>query len=297
LNIGENNSSNTVVSVAEAMATTFRIHVTGWPEKQARQAAGAAFEELHRLERSFSRFVDGSDIDQINRAKPGQPVRVRADTFACLASGLEIEPITGGAFNITARQADSETPVWTTAKSARESLSLDQASLTVQRLFQDTRIDLGGIGKGFAVDGMVQILQDWDVPSALVDAGGSTVFAYSAPDRTEPWTASLQAGNRTAVLSIDNFGFAASGVSVKGDHIVDTRTGKAASSKMRTWALAPRASIADALSTAFFIMNDSDIDKLCEESNDVGAAWIAADTIRNVGRLADLSWTAVSDSV
>jgi thiamine biosynthesis lipoprotein len=278
------------------MATTFRIHVAGWPEKQARQAAAAAFEELHRLERSFSRFVDGSDSDQINRAKPGQPGGVRADTFACLASGVEIEHVTGGAFNFTARPEDSETLVWTAAKSARESLSLDQASLTVQRLFQDTRIDLGGIGKGFAVDAMVQILQDWEVPSALVDAGGSTVFAYSARDRAEPWTASLQTSDRIAVLPIDNFGFAASGVSVKGDHIVDTRTGKAASSKMRTWALAPRASIADALSTAFFIMNDSDIDKLCEESKDVGAAWNAADTIRNAGRLADLSWTAVSGS-
>lgn len=271
------------------MATTFRIHIAGWSEKQARQAAAAAFEELHRLERAFSRFVEGSDIDQINQAPPGQPVRIRADTFACLASSLEIEQLTGGAFNITARTGGS-TAQAAPARPACESLVLDQESLSAQRLFENTRVDLGGIGKGYAVDAMIGVLRDWDVPSVLVDAGGSTVFAYSAPDWLGRWTASLQTADKIAVMTIEDFGFAASGVSVKGDHIVDTRTGRRASSRIRTWALARQASTADALSTAFFLMDDSEIRKLCADWKDVGAAWDTAGAIRTDGRLAGLSW-------
>lgn len=277
------------------MATTFRVHIAGWSEREARQAASAAFEELHRLERLFSRFIDGSDIDRINHAPPGNPVRVRADTFECLKASLAMEQLTDGAFNITARPISYDTEPFAPASSAAQALALDEDLLIVARIHSHTRVDLGGIGKGFAVDAMVQLLKDWEVPNALVDAGGSTIFAYSESEAPHPWSASMQTDRQIATLEIDDFAFAASGTSVKGDHIVDGRTGKAPDIRTRTWALAENAAKADALSTAFFIMSDSQIEKLCADAINIGAAWSTLDQdgesiAQGVGRLSKLNW-------
>jgi thiamine biosynthesis lipoprotein len=286
------NPRDAVESVAEAMATTFRIHIAGWKQQQARQAAIAAFEELHHLERMLSRFIDGSDIDRINRAEPGTPVRVRADTFDCLQTSLAMERLTGGAFNITAGSINAPMENATTFPNMRKALLLDEPSLAVVRNFPETLVDLGGIGKGFAVDVMSQLLREWEVPAALVDAGGSTIFAYSSPDLARPWTAGLHVDGQESEVEIENFGFAASGTSVKGDHIVDGRTGKIAASRIRTWSMAPNAAEADALSTAFFVMEDSEIENLCAKNTEIGAAWDTLQNGRSVahgcGRLANL---------
>jgi thiamine biosynthesis lipoprotein len=238
----------------------------------------------------LSRFIDGSDIDQLNRSQPGTPVRVRADTFRCLQTGLAMEALTNGAFNIVAGSG--------TLFSACEVLLLDEQSLTIARNFSETLVDLGGIGKGFAVDVMIGLLREWEVPAALVDAGGSTVFAYSKRDEPHDWSVGMEIDGRTSTIQIECFGFAASGTSVKGGHIVDGRTGKTADARVRTWALARSATEADALSTAFFVMEDSDIKTLCANNPEIGAAWCMLQDGRNIargsGRLAGLKWNPAS---
>src|ERR1017187_444868 len=78
----------------EAMATFFEITVAGREEAYARQAAGAAFRELDRLEGELSRFVESSDIARANRLAFGGSLVIGDDALECLLLAAGVAPST-----------------------------------------------------------------------------------------------------------------------------------------------------------------------------------------------------------
>ncbi len=126
----------------EAMATTFEILVDTDDSDYAGQAVGEAFRELDRLEAKFSRFDESSDVSQINRVDAETPVAVSYDTFACLKLALWISRETNGAFDITAPE------------SGFKGIDLAEETLSVTLCRPGLNIDLGSIGKGYALDCM-----------------------------------------------------------------------------------------------------------------------------------------------
>lgn len=257
------------------MATTFRLRLIAQSETLARQLAVAAWSELARLENLLSRFVDGSDISRINYAKVGDAVRINADTLQCLIEATRMAGLTHGAFNPllgawTAQgpQARPATPGRREAPTAH--LLLDSTSLTAARVNEDSLLDLGGIGKGFAVDKLVGLLREWDISAACIDAGGSTVFAYGRPDAGSAWQAQMM----TQWIPLENASVASSGTAVKGNHIIDDRDGGSRLRQSRVWSYAPTAAEADALSTAFFVFSNQETETFCAENPPYGAAWL-----------------------
>ncbi|MDX2186953.1 MAG: FAD:protein FMN transferase [Opitutaceae bacterium] len=256
----------------EAMATWFEIRVAGGDPDYARQAAAEAFRLVSHEEELLSRFRENSEVAALSRLCPGESLTLHPDTFACLALALELYQLTGGAFDPTIGTPGQE----------RGQLSLDPATLSASLLSGNVSVDLGAIGKGFALDRAAAVLEEWQVGPALLIAGGSSILATGKP--VEPWLIGL---TPTWDLHLFTGSLSTSGFSVKGAHILDPRTRLAAEgTPARTWALSAQAAASDALSTAFMLLGPDDIQGVCDDRPECGGIVqrdLAIDSIERFG--------------
>jgi len=272
----------------EAMATTFEVIVVHEDARYARQAAAAAFDEVDRLEGELSRFIENSDITRINNLPAGVPLRLGLDAFECLQLSSRIYAETNGAFDITVgsllslwRNEDGtpRTPSQEELNPARQHtgthlLQLDESEHTVQLPASPVQVDLGGIGKGYAVDRVAELLREWSIDIALISGGYSSVLALDAPADTKGWPLTLSnPDNRKQILArpyLQVRAISGSGLQ-KGQHIIDPRTAQPVKGKRAAWASASDAATADALSTAFMVMSPDEIRQYCSRHLDVSA--------------------------
>lgn len=234
-----------------AMATYFQVRLAVEDAAYAAQAARAAFDVTDRLETLLSRFQENSEISAIARLEPGESLRLSEPTFACLQIARQLEAFTQHAFCATpaARQTQPELPGW----------SLDAATLSLRCESGRVQLDLGAIGKGFALDRMAEVLLEWDCPAYLLVAGGSSILAGDAPPGTPGWSSGLGDDHAKHRYWLQHCSLSGSGVAVKGQHIVDPLTGQPASQRARAWALTPTAATSDALSTACMVLSEPEI--------------------------------------
>ena len=154
-------------------------------------------------------------------------------------------------------------------------LELDEEQHAVKVLAEGLMIDLGGIGKGYAIDQMIELLREWSIESALVHSGQSSVFAMAPPPGRSAWQIDLRdpGPHEKSIGSVRlaHRAMSGSGMRLHGAHIIDPRTGQPAQGKLATWAAAPSAALADALSTAFMVMSPAEIETYCREHLDVAA--------------------------
>jgi thiamine biosynthesis lipoprotein len=242
-----------------AMATVFQLRIAGEERGYAAQAARTMFDLADQLEAQLSRFRENSDISQVARLAPGESLRLSEATFACLAIGREMELVTRGAFSMTAAALRTQAlpPRWSLA---------DDLSITCEE--GKLEFDLGAIGKGFALDRMAEELADWDCPSFLLVAGGSSVLAGAAPTGMPGWSSGLGDDNAERRFWLEHCSLSGSGVAVKGEHIIDPRTGQPARQRSRAWALSPSAAVSDALSTACMVLSEMEIAEIMHGQND-----------------------------
>lgn len=265
-----------------AMATTFEVMVQHEDRTYAQQAANAAFGEVDRIEGALSRYLETSDVTQINHLPAGTPVHVTLDTFECLRISAEMHSQTGGAFDVTVgflvdcwrdedkkpRIPSAEELQFARDHTGTDLILLDEPSCAVALLASPMRIDLGGVGKGYAVDRMAEMLREWSVDRALIHGGFSSVLALDAPAGMKGWPVTLshpKDRRRTlARLPLSHLSVSGSGLE-KGRHIIDPRTGQPAESKLATWSITSDAARADALSTAFMVMTAEEVAEFCRE--------------------------------
>jgi len=269
----------------KAMATTFEIFIVHADSRYAAQAALAAFDELDRLETELSRFIENSDISRINNLTANQPLRIGLPAFECLQLSVRICGETSGAFDVTigslmdcwfdgdkaGRCPSKEKLNFARQHTGSHLMELDEADHTVKLLTNPVRLDLGGIGKGYAIDQMGGLLRDWSIDIALVHGGYSSVLALGAPPGTKGWPLTLSnPGNPKQILayiSLRDRAISGSGLQ-KGLHIIDPRTAKPVENKVAAWTCAPAAATADALSTAFMVMSPDHIRQYCTNHSD-----------------------------
>ena len=242
-----------------------------------------ALDLIEALEQQMTVYRDDSEVSQINATAHLGPIEVEPGLFRLLKRALEIGLATGGAYDVTAgalslawgfvrgprRVPDAMTLAEARARTGQQHLRLDPERLTVAFDRPGIVINLGSIGKGYAIDCAVDVIRDhWWPTSALVHGGRSSVYALGSPpgrfgDRWQvalrnPFDSEVPLG----VVHLRNRGMGTSGTSFQrfeagGEvygHILDPRTGVPANGPASVTVLAPTAAEADALSTAFYLL-------------------------------------------
>jgi FAD:protein FMN transferase len=271
-----------------AMATIFEVMIDGEKEEYATQAAAAVFEEIDRLELDLSRFLPNSDISRINNLPPHGFTPVSEATFECLAISRRCWEETGGAFDIT-------------LGALMEDLLLDETSLVVGVGERRPRLDLGAVGKGYAVDRALALLKEWGIGSALVHGGTSTAGAYGGVQGAHGWPLTISSfDDPSATLkTVHLAGEALSGSGVrKGLHIIDPRTRAPARLRNAAWAVSKGAAESDAYSTACMVLDREAVAALCERRAGLGVMIIDAGESPEPERLAVFGtrWSGSGDT-
>ncbi|MDT8317950.1 MAG: FAD:protein FMN transferase [bacterium] len=248
------------------------------PGESVDAAVEAAFARIKKLEELLGRRQKGSDIWRINRS-PGLPVPVSPETYKLIEDSLDFSKISNGAFDVTLGRIielwdfEGETPTLPKAVDIEaalkgvgaESVLLDREALTVTPL-NAVRLDLGAIAKGYIIDEAGKVLLANNIDNFIINAGGDMVI--KGKRGSKPWKVGLQhprdAGKVMAHIEIMDARIA---VVTSGDyeryfmedskryhHILDPATGYPASGLMSVTIKALDAKVADALSTAVFVM-------------------------------------------
>jgi thiamine biosynthesis lipoprotein len=266
----------------KAMATVFEIFLYEKDKTYASQAANSAFIELDRLEQELSYFIENSDISRINNLSQNERITIGLDAYHCLKRCMRLYQQTKGAFDITMRPL---LEYWKKCNNQKKKPDLSELSVVMTRLglpwlqiieqshqvcLMNTsiQIDLGGFGKGYAIEILKMHLDDWDIQSGLIHSGHSTVSVFGKNPQNVTWPLSISDPNNSDQIlkKIDLIQGTVSGSGLKkGEHILDPRSGYPVKNKTAAWAFAPEAGDADALSTAFMVMNHKEIFSYCEK--------------------------------
>lgn len=251
----------------EAMNTSLRIQICAEDFIYAKSAAFACFAKTAAIEDLLSMYKFGSDISMINSARTGDVVKLTDTAQECLLSAFKANEMSKGAIDVCMGEfflkAKGDRHFDIPAEPRRGKFAFDPENYLIQKL-SDGLIDLGAIGKGFAVDKMVEnLVEEWEIKSALISFGGSSVYALSAPDGADAWEIELAGA---AKIPLKDAALGASGTAVQGAHIIDARTGKVPENMpFRTWAFGADAAVCDAMSTAFMLMAPEEISVACKE--------------------------------
>ncbi len=269
------------------MGTTLTIHL---PAEGNGSIAGEAFDEVARLEGLLSNWDRDSELSRLNRSAAGRAVACSVELFGAIVTSMEWARSTAGAFDPTV-----EPLVWrpgvpdaapalggagpapggpgAAAPVGFRHVTLDPHRRTVRFDAAGVGIDLGGIGKGIALDAAARVLRRGGVDAFLLDFGGQ-VLARGGPEPGRAWTIGI-ADPADRVAPIGRLALASGSVATSGNaavagagggdaagHILDPESGAPAAFRGTVSVVAEDATTADALSTALFVMGP-----------DTGIAW------------------------
>lgn len=278
-------SEGQVARTALIMGTVVDVRAYGEDEKRLEKAVDAAFEEMARLEQLLSSHIASSEVSQLSQAQEG--LKLSPETLRLIEMGQEIARRSGGAFDMTLGRlkqlwdVESENP----RIPADEAIAavLQGTGLTalkvegdrVVKARPDLAVDLGGIAKGYAVDRAVEVLAEYGVVSATVNAGGD--IRLLGDKNGKPWRIGIQHPRRSddllVTLLLQDRAVVTSGDyerfferdGVRYHHILDPVSGRPARLCRSVTVVAADAARADALATAAFVMGPESGMKLLEE--------------------------------
>jgi thiamine biosynthesis lipoprotein len=286
-----------------AMGSELRL--TAWTgDLEAADAAFAAvFAEFDRLEALLSTWREGSDVQRLNAAAGTAPIAVARETIEILTLARQIGDLTHGKFDITFgaladiwrfdHDQDNRVP---SAEAIQARLGLvdyravdvDAAARTAAIAGRGVRIHLGGIGKGYAIDRAAALLRGYELRDFMIQAGGDLYVAGRRGDR--PWRLGIQDPRGAAGSIFANIELADRTLSTSGDyerffiangrryhHILDPDSGEPAMGCRSVSIVAPRAVMADGLSTGVFVLGPREGMALIERLPDVEGVIVTAD--------------------
>ena len=274
------NEPGIVRAACHAMATRFEIVLTNGDPVRLRAAAEEALEEIVRWEAALSLYRPESDIARVNAGAAAAPIRVRPQVFRLLQQARELSRISADAFDPTVGPlvkawgfmgGNGKVPDSSLIEEARQrvgwnSIELIEADQSVRFLRPGMMLDLGAIGKGFALDQAAELLKDAGVTSALLHGGTSSVVAIGTPSGRPGWRVALPLVGDHA-FSEDHVDLVDQSLSVSGvhgkafldgdrllGHVLDPRIGQPVEGARMAAVILPSATESDALSTALLVL-------------------------------------------
>lgn len=279
----------------------FYFNLDQYPE--AADAALECFDRVDKLEDIFSVYRDDSQVCRINKAAVDAAAEVEDLVFDVLSASHELTAETGGAFDITAgslselwgfHSRQGEKPDEESIREALNSVGLSQWAIdgqrrSVSRLKQEVRLDLGAIGKGFALDRCADLMNELEINDYLLHGGNSSLLA-----RGRRLSESVKVGwmvgithpvfpdQRIAEIYLCDQALGTSGTRRQGffhdnvwyGHIIDPRTGYPAKGVFSASVISDSAAVCDALATAFYVMGLDESQRFCEQHPEIGAIMV-----------------------
>jgi thiamine biosynthesis lipoprotein len=279
------------------MGTMFDIVVYHPSRADAERAIGMAMAEIVRLDQVLSHFKADSDLSKLVRDGKAGVVPVEPSLFDVIERSLAFSRRSHGTFDVTVAPllrvwkeaaAEGRRPSPDAIARAKQCVGYERIETRLPnliRLHSDcVEIDLGGIGKGYAVDRAIAVLASLGIRHALVNAGTSTIAAIGAPPGQHGWPIELAAsisGSRTLLLQDGSISTSQQAVGAlppdgkESGEILDPRTAAPAGSRMTITVMAPAGLVSDALSTTLLILPGAEGRKLLEHYRDVSAIWVS----------------------
>jgi thiamine biosynthesis lipoprotein len=289
--------SNQLVRVGRrAMACRFEVLVPAKTDDQIDRAA-EALDIIDTVEDELSAYRSESCLSRLNRTAAQRPAVVPERVFALLEHCRRLCEQTGGAFDVTIgplvrcwgffrRQGRIPSSADLTASLSLVGIArfaLHPADRTVVFEQHGVEINLGAVGKGFALDAAMDHLTASGTHAALLHGGYSSILARGSLGDGEGWPVGirhpLRPGKRLATLRLREQGLATSGSGEqyfrhegrRYSHLIDPRTGHPVEGMLSVTAVAPTAAEADALATAFFVLGVEKTREYCENHSEVSA--------------------------
>jgi thiamine biosynthesis lipoprotein len=243
------------------------------------EAVDAAFEEVRRLDQMLSDYKPESELSEVNRNAGQRPVPVTPELFDLLSACVQYSKESDGAFDITVGplmkvwgfyKGSGRLPHRAEIRGALErvgyrNILLDPAKRTVRFARKGVELDPGGIGKGYAVDRMAEVLQQYGLRTALVSASGSSIYAMGAPPGEKGWRMHIRDpkddSKSVAEVYLKDESMSTSGNYEKFfraegkiySHIMDPRTGWPAQGVLSVSVIAPRTLDSEAWTKPLFV--------------------------------------------
>ena len=294
-------SNNLHVISRLTMETSIEVRLTDGRNESAEEIAEKIFAEIERLEKLFSRSIQGSDIGMINSSAGLHPVQVSEEVFYVTERAIDFATLSDGAFDPTIAPLID---IWgflgqefrvPSEKELENSIALvDYNKIELNKeqsaiYLPDARMsmELGGIAKGFIVDRALQVLTETGVQNAFINAGGDIGLIGSSPGG-DPWKIGVRHPRDNKIIAV----LPASGGAVvtSGDyerafeedgaryhHILNPRTGRPAIDLISVTIIAETVIEADALSTTVFVLGPARGMALIEELPGVEGILITPD--------------------
>ncbi|OIO33955.1 MAG: hypothetical protein AUJ70_02100 [Candidatus Omnitrophica bacterium CG1_02_40_15] len=246
---------------------------------KAVRAIGEAFKEMQRIEIVFSKFDENSEVSKINKIAGLENIKVSEEAFRLTERSIYYSRISDGAFDITVvplmeiwgfvrkhKSIPDKDDIENALKSVGyKNIELDSKKLSMRFLNKDTKIDFGGIAKGYAVDRAKDVLVLNGIKNGLVNLGGNIFALGSAPGKKD-WKIGVHDPRNKGKL-LYSFELTDSAISTSGNyerffeiggkrysHIINPLTGEPCQGIISVTVALDSAEGADALSTAIFVM-------------------------------------------
>ncbi len=296
------------------MGTVFETTIYAPDKYVAEKTFNEVVQEINRLDYLMSNYKKESVLSELNRNASAEPAACNKELAGVIEQSLQYSDITDGAFDITIGplmkkwgffKKKGRIPGKEELESVLESVSykniiVEEKTIkslaknpgTVKTVFfknPGTRIDLGGIGKGYAVDKAISVLKQNGISSALINFAGN-IYTFGTPPGKDSWVIGLQHPRESEGL-LGTFDIKDKAVSTSGDyekffiiegkrysHIIDPRTGNPVKGIVSATIVTGNAARADALSTGVFVLGLEKGMDLIEQLSDVEGIIVYKDT-------------------
>ncbi len=272
-----------------AMGTRFHALLPGMDDDTAERVFYLMKDEVLRIEKKLSRFLPDSDISRLNKHAKEKPVIVDDEIFDILNACRFCWQLTDGAFDLTLRplmdfwknqpQSNAEVDEFAQLKKnlGLQHVNVDDEKKSVQFSNNQIEIDLGGFGKGYALEKIGELLSDASVESAFISFGESSVLAAGNHPAGDSWKIGmndyLNPGKSIhefrvsggSVSTSSNFFVADNGMLKNHRHVIDPKTGEPIEQLRSVSVCSESPLLAEMLSTAFLVLPEEKIEDIKEQ--------------------------------
>jgi thiamine biosynthesis lipoprotein ApbE len=279
------------------MGTVFEIAAYAESSEKGSAAIAKAWQEIVRMDDLMSNYKPESALSRLNRSAHFHAQKVPPDLYRVIEQAVQFSRLSGGKFDITvaplvnlwkAALSGDSLPSLSQRQQAEECVGYEKIELTPpdQIAFRSScmQLDLGAIGKGYAVDRAAEMLHAYGIRNALINSGGSTILALGSPPGKPGWLVHLRDPSHKIdpyVMLKDQSVSTSEQTAVSllapesAGHIIDPATGRPLDTQFAVSVITSSGTPSDGLSTTLLLLGPKVGKSLVDGMGNVSAIWLS----------------------